>query len=339
MSKRCNLAFVSSAHIHTRDFLKNIAEAKDGRRAVAIWDDIPDRGRRFAKECGARFEPDIDAMITASDIDGFVICAENTRHLPLLEKVLPAGKPVMCEKPLVTSLDDLRRVRELHSRHPTPLFCGYFMPFSAEMQAIARLLEAGKLGRVTRIRCRSAHFGAYGRWFDNPDLAWFANPELAGGGGFMDMGAHAIHLVRSLFGPVKTVHAMLRNQSGNYPEVDDGGVAAFEMESGAICIVEAGWTQSGGVLRELEVVGSEGTLWHDGRAYITNIRKETPEPIVPGAARPDRIERLVAIIRGEVSSAALEKDLAAVFDSVAIMCACHRSSNEDVTVTLKGASR
>jgi len=326
VTTRCNLALLSTAHIHTRDFLKNIAEATDGRKAAAIWDDVPDRGRRYAESCGARFEPDLDALIGAADLDGFLICAENVRHLPLLEKVLPAGKPVMCEKPLVTSLEDLKRVRELHTKYPAPLFCGYFLPFTGEMLAIARLLDEGKLGAVTRIRCRSAHFGAYGRWFDNPDLAWFADPELAAGGGFMDMGAHAIHLVRSLFGAVENVQAVLQNQSGNYPAVDDGGVAILRMASGAVCTIEAGWTQSGGVLRELEITGSERTLWHDGKTYVSNVRKEAPEPVVPLPAAPDRMDRLAAIIRGEIPAEILRRDLEAVFDSVEIMSACYASS-------------
>ncbi|MFA7343096.1 MAG: Gfo/Idh/MocA family oxidoreductase [Terrimicrobiaceae bacterium] len=336
MTARCNIAFLSTAHIHTRDFLKNIADATDGRAVTAIWDDVPERGRRCAESSGARFEPDLDALLADPGIDGFIVCAENTRHLALLEKVLPVGKPVLCEKPLVVSPSDLKRVRELLARHPAPLFSGYFMPFSGEMRAVSRVLAEGRLGAVTDIRCRCAHFAAYGRWFDDPDLAWFTDPGLAGGGGFMDMGAHAIHLVRSLFGPVESVLAVIENRSGVYDKVDDGGTALLKMASGALCTIEAGWRRSGGILMGLEAVGTGKTLWKEGADYVTGTRKETPEAIAPIEPLPTRVDRLAAVIRGEFPREELQKDLEINLDSVAIMAACYESARTGAWVAADG---
>jgi predicted dehydrogenase len=31
------------------------------------------------------------------------ICAENTRHVPLLKAAIPAGKPIFCEKPFTAT--------------------------------------------------------------------------------------------------------------------------------------------------------------------------------------------------------------------------------------------
>ena len=86
------LAFLSTAHIHTRSFLQSIADRADAE-CGAIWDDVAERGRDYAAQFAAPFVEDLDAVLADDRIDGFVICAENTRHLPLLEKVLPLGKP------------------------------------------------------------------------------------------------------------------------------------------------------------------------------------------------------------------------------------------------------
>ena len=56
-----NLAFLSTAHIHTKGFLR-AANEKEGCRVAAIWDDRESRGRRFAEECGAD--------LTIKDVDG-----------------------------------------------------------------------------------------------------------------------------------------------------------------------------------------------------------------------------------------------------------------------------
>ena len=319
------IALLSTAHIHTRGFLTNIINASDGRKIAGIWDDEPERGWRYAEEFGAPFEPDIDTLLAKPEVDGFIICAENTRHLPLLKKVLPVGKPVFCEKPLVTSVAELQEVQALLARYPTTLFCGYFQPFDGLMQRVAQLIGEGAFGTITRIRYRNAHHAAYGRWFDNPDLNWFYQPDLSGGGAFMDMGTHALHLVRTLFGPVNEVWATIANHSGIYPTTDDYGLAELRFASGILGTVEAAWTQTGGI-GGLEITGSEKTLWNTGSGYVIGGPDGKPQPVEPIEGRPTRVDRLVAAIRGELPAEELAADLAAVQDAVAMMAAAYRSS-------------
>lgn len=320
------IAFLSTAHIHTKSFIENLSKATDGRRCVAIWDDVADRGRRYADGCGARFESSLDAVLSAGDVDGFAICAENTRHFALLERAIATGKPVFCEKPLVTTAADAAAVANLVAKHRTGVVCGYFQPFFKDNRTTARLLEAGRFGKVTRVRFRNAHHAAYGRWFDSPDLAWFADPALAGGGALMDMGAHAVHLLRHLFGRVDAVQAVIGNHAGNYPKVDDFGIATLRFASGVIGTVEAAWTQTGGI-GGLEIVGSEASLWNTPEGYVIGSPGRKPEALVVTAdARPDRMDRLVALVRGQLDPAEVAADLAASLDEAAIMEAVYTAA-------------
>lgn len=321
------LAFLSTAHIHTQAFIDLIDQADDGRSTAVVWDDVPDRGAKYAAKAHAPFEPNLAAVLRREDIDGFIICCENTRHLPLLRAALPQGKPVFCEKPLVTSTAQLAELRELVAAHPrTVLFGGYFQFYDAALQSARKLIADGGLGKVTRASYRNAHHAAYGRWFDSPDLAWFANPALAGGGGFFDMGTHALHALRSLFGQPESVWAEIGNESGEYPACDDFGTAHFRWAHGLKATVEAGWTQTGG-RTGLEVVGAERCLWHDGEKYVVAKPRETPEPLpLTMPARPFRVDRLVSTIRGEMSADELKADLDASMDIVGWMEAAYTSA-------------
>ena len=111
----------------------------------------------------------------------------------------------------------------------------------------------------------------------------------------MDMGTHAVHLLRALFGPVTEVWATLGNQSGIYREVDDFGIAHLRFASGVLGTVEAAWTQTGGI-GGLEVVGSDKALWNNGKDYVTGEPKVGPSPLAPLQARPSSVDRLVAAI-------------------------------------------
>jgi predicted dehydrogenase len=328
------IGMLSCGHVHTKGYCESIAKLDDCELAV-VWDDMPDRGQEFANTYGSEYSADLDGTVARDDIDGFIICAENTRHLPLLRAAIPAGKPIFCEKPLTTSVADAKETMALIREHNAKVTLGYFQPFSAELQAVAGLLADGALGTVTHARYRNAHHAAYGRWFDSPANAWFTQPDLAGGGAFMDMGAHAVHAVRTLLGPVKSVWAQISNVSGEYPDVDDYGIAHLEFESGVACVVEASWVQTGGI-RGMEIVGSKATLYQlPERGYVTAAPQEEPAPVAPAEPKPTHVARLVAAIRGELTDDELAADLAASVDAVAIIQACYASSQTGAWVDVE----
>jgi predicted dehydrogenase len=245
------------------------------------------------------------------------------------------GKPILCEKPLCTTVHEARKAAAILQKHPTQLICGYFQPFSGTMQAARKLLAEKALGNVTSARFRNAHHAVYGRWFDSPDLQWFTIPGLSGGGAMMDMGTHAVHLLRTLLGPVTEVWADVRNMTGTYVAVDDFGIAHLKFASGVMGTVEASWTQTGGI-GGLEIVGSAKTLWNAGQErYVVGGPGEEPAPLAPLSERPTRVDRLIATILGQVSDQELADDLAAILDSVLIMVAIYKSSSSGGWVKVK----
>ncbi|MFP3871187.1 MAG: hypothetical protein ACLFVT_09965, partial [Syntrophobacteria bacterium] len=60
--------------------------------------------------------------------------------------------------------------------------------------------------------------------------------------------------------------------------------------------------------------------------YVFTSLKADPQPVPKRQAKPDRIDRLVAVLDGEMPADELESDLSAAVDSVAIMQACYESS-------------
>lgn len=318
------VAIVSTAHIHTRQFVEQLNELTGG--PYIIWDDVTQRGKQYADMGNCAFEPDLDKVLDDDQVEGYLICAENTRHLPLLERVLPLGKPVMCEKPLATSTMDAQAIAALIAQHGTKLISGYFQPFLAHHRGVSKILAEGTLGDVTHAVFRNAHQAAYGRWFDNPDLAWFTDPALCGGGALLDMGTHAVHLLRHFFGPVEQVWAMCDNYCGAYPAVDDYGMIQMKFASGVMGRVEAAWVYTG-KRNGLEIIGSKQTLDTVAAGELIMSGPQTQEtPVAKADPKPTRVERLIAVIENELTDQELAEDLDACLDAVAIMDAAYASA-------------
>ena len=332
------IGLLSAAHVHTKGFLRNIAD-HDDRDVTVIYDDVADRGQRFAGEAGAEYSGDLESTLARDNVDGFIICAANTQHVPLLKAAVPVGKPIFCEKPFTTSARDALELYRLIRRHDTFVHMGYFQTFTAQMQGVIAHVASGGLGRITHARYRNAHHAAYGRWFDSPDLNWFTQPDLAGGGAFMDMGTHAVHRLISVLGPVEQAMAVIGNAAGIYPDVDDHGIAWLRFVSGALGTVEASWVQTGG-MGGFEIVGSEGTIFeHPDRGMLVAAPGKEPETVADAKARPATVDRLVATIRGELSREELDADLLHAIDAVATMDACYASAESGSWVSVQQAAR
>lgn len=319
------LAFLSTAHIHTKDFLTTVTKGKVDADAHVIWDNVVSRGREFSETFGVPFSDDLNAVINDANVDGFVILSETTAHMPLLEAALATGKATFCEKPLAATAADAARIRSLVEEKGAILVSGYFQPFFARNRRVRELLSTGALGKVTHASFRNTHNAAYGRWFDTDALKWFTDKELAGGGALMDMGTHAVHLLLHLFGPVEKVFAQIENLSGIYTDVDDYGAIQLVFESGVLARAEAGWVQQGGP-RGLEIFGAEKSIWASGSDLLMGGSGEDPVPVEGGEARPDRIARLVAAMKGDIEQRELSEDLDACLQAVQVMDAAYRSA-------------
>ena len=326
------IAFISVAHIHSRSFCEATAKFSSLKAPGVIWDENPERGAKYAADFKCAFEPHLDKVLADKSIDGFVVTAENTRHLPLLRKVLPLGKPVLCEKPLATTAADADEAVALAKKYGAKLTCGYCQPFFGPNLGAKKLLAEKALGHVTHINFRNAHNAAYGRWFDNPELQWFTQPELSGGGALLDLGTHAVHCMRHFGGPVAEVWAMITNVSGAYPAVDDYGVIMMKFANGIIGRAEAGWVSTGGH-GGLEIIGSEKAVW-DSNGLKVGGPGIPAENVVPEKDKPTRIERLIAIIKGELSDEELDHDIECCRDTVRIMAAAYESAAKGVWVAV-----
>lgn len=328
-----NIAFVSIVHLHAEMYFKRLRTLLNGRSAYAIWDADVDRGNMVAQREGAVFYAHLNELLSDAAIDGFVVCSENVNSLALLKRVMPMGKPVFCDKPMVVGSSQLEELKQLVSTCSAQLVSGYFQSYLGSVRSIAKVLESGRLGSIKSICYRNTRPVIEGRWFNRPEYAWFSNPALSGGGGFLDLGCHAVHCIRSLFGPIKRVRASIRNESGVYPDVDDFGDALLELESGMVVRVEAGWLRSA-KSDGFEIQGTEGGIWSSEDGYLVGTKREAAVSL---DVLPDgmiRMDRLLAVIKGEVSQADLRPDLEYSFDTVELMEAAYRSSENGRWVEL-----
>lgn len=252
------LGLMSFAHVHAETYVENIRGIRDAQ-LVGASDDDRARCEHFAANLGVQAFPTYEDLL-AQHLDGVIVCSENTRHRALVEMAARVGVPVLCEKPLATTLADARAMIEACARAGVTLMLAFPMRFSAPVLQARRAVEEGRVGKIAC--CIGTNQG------QNPrgHRAWFVNKQLAGGGAVMD---HTVHLVDILRWYLRTEVAEVYAQTtellpGGNGEVETGGLILLTLANGLFASIDCSWSRPasyptwGGLA--LELIGERGVL-------------------------------------------------------------------------------
>ncbi|MEW2523074.1 Gfo/Idh/MocA family protein [Actinacidiphila alni] len=230
------LALLSFWHVHARDYARQAAE-HPGTETVAVWDEDPGRGRRWAAELGADFHRDLAGLLARTDVDAVVVTAPTTAHREVITAAAEAGKHVLTEKVLAPTYAECEPIVAAAEKAGTVLMLALPRLYDGYTLAIRELLAEGALGDLTSVRVGLAHDGALGDgWL--PDH--FYDPAQTAGGALIDLGCHPMYLARLFLGRMpESVTAVLGRVTGR--AVDDNAVAVLRCADGALGVVEAGF--------------------------------------------------------------------------------------------------
>src|SRR2546426_6916273 len=162
---------------------------------VAGTDARPARRAAFATHLpGARWYDSADALLADARLDFVDICTPPSSHAPLILGALERGLHVLCEKPLVHSLDDLGALRVRAEGRGRVLHTVNNWHHAPIVRRTAALVRDGAIGRVTRVewhtlRTRPAVAG------DGDAENWRLDPQIAGGGGLADHGRDGFYVL------------------------------------------------------------------------------------------------------------------------------------------------
>ncbi len=123
----------------------------------------------------------VDAMLSDTRPDLFVVASPNSFHLEQIEAGLKAGVRIFAEKPVVISVDETMRLAELLAKHGTDrIMVGLVLRHSQHMIDLRHAIAEGVLGPITAIEANE-HIAPYHGAFFMRD--W--RRESAHSGGFM----------------------------------------------------------------------------------------------------------------------------------------------------------
>ena len=126
-----------------------------------------------------------DRIADNPDIDIVYVVTPNALHAEFAVRAAQAGKHVMCEKPMATTVADCQRMLAASKKAGKKLGIGYRLHFEPHHQEMMRLGQKQAYGKITKLLSDN------GFKFNN-DTPWRVSKSLAGGGPLMDMGIYCL---------------------------------------------------------------------------------------------------------------------------------------------------
>ena len=172
---------------------------------------------------------EIDAALSSPTIDVIDICLPPHLHVPVAVAAMKAGKDVICEKPIATSLRDVQRLRRTIGKTGRQYFPVFQYRFGPGLAALNELREAALLGAPIMAALET-------HWARGPDyyaVDWRGTWAGEQGGAILGHAIHAHDLLAHHLGGIAAVSASLATKA-NPIEVDDCAAISFELAGGGL---------------------------------------------------------------------------------------------------------
>jgi 1,5-anhydro-D-fructose reductase (1,5-anhydro-D-mannitol-forming) len=206
--------------------------ASSGNTLVSVVSRDQGRADEFARSHGAaRGLDDYAKMLADPEVDAVYIATPNALHAEQVIAAARAGKHVLCDKPLATSVADARRAADECRSRGVRLGITFQTRFHPGMAEAARLVRDGGIGRVIVAQVQLSA----GR---NLPVSWRTDPALAGLGTINNLGVHGLDLLRYLLGSeVAEVTALTDSEPGY--QVDTTALILLRFANGTLGYVNA----------------------------------------------------------------------------------------------------
>ena len=280
-------------------------EAMDGSdrvRAVGVVEPFASSREQLAGS-GLDLYESLDEALAAGGFDAALIAAPSGMHLELVDALMTADVPTLCEKPCGLRSADTQFAADRATATGTPLQIGYWRRFVPALRALRDEIAGGALGDVALIQAW--------QWDGEPPAAAFRRTS---GGPLLDMGVHEFDMVRWLTGQDITLQAVVDSDVNSVEPVEgdpESVLATGRLSGGGVAVISLGRRFDHGDCCWVEVIGTLGSR------RCEFMMGDNGDAVFKGAL-VGQIEAFAAHLRGEPSTAATAADAVAALTAVEV---------------------
>ena len=232
------LAIIGVAHHHIDAYLAALG-ADESIECIGFYERDSELAETYEGHGGLRGFAARDKLL-AQRPDGVIICSANAHHTEDIIAAAAHKLPILCEKPLATTIDDCRRQQSALKKSGAFLMPAHPMRFSDTVNRAAKSIAGGGYGRLLGGSATNR-----GQVPIN-HREWFIDPILAGGGAIIDHTVHVADILRLLTGSEVTGVTARANShllQGKGIAVESAALLALRFADGSTFSLDCSWSR------------------------------------------------------------------------------------------------
>ena len=240
--------------------------ANPDAKLLGFYDINLERAKELADQYGGTAYETVEQLLANPEIAAVSVCAANFAHAELTIAALNAGKHVLCEKPMATTLAECEAMVEAAKKNGKYLMIGHNQRLAKAHATAKELIDGGLIGDIVTFRTTFGHGGPE-TWSVDPGLnTWFFDKKRAAMGAMADLGIHTTDMIHFLTSQqvIRTTARVTtldkKDANGNLISVDDNAVCIYEMSGGAFGTMTASWTYYGAEDNSTILYGTKGIM-------------------------------------------------------------------------------
>lgn len=166
------------------------ARCVDGIEVVAVYNPRITSAEKFAEELNISYATD-DVNAFLEKVDAVYIASPHETHVDYCEKMLRAGKHVLCEKPMCFSEKEARELFRLAEKKSLVLIEGIKTAYCPGFRELIKVVKSGKIGRIIDVEACFTRIPTV-----NVREIW----DLEYGGSFTEFGTYSLLPIMKLLG-------------------------------------------------------------------------------------------------------------------------------------------
>lgn len=206
---------------------------------VAVCDTDADRAAAMRAETGAaQAYADYQALIDDPNVDAVSVATPDFTHTPIILAALAAGKHVLSEKPLATTLDEAEAIAEAAAKSSAKVMVDFHNRVSPVFVGLRDAVAEGAIGRPIHGTSKLSNTTFVPlqmlRWASQSSALWF-------------LGSHLLDILRFVLDDeVVRVYAIRRDGvlAGRGVDTADVHLSMLEFAKGTVVTMENSWVLS-----------------------------------------------------------------------------------------------
>ncbi len=205
------------------------------QRAEVLWTADPDldRAQRIAASVGAR--PLADYRDGLADVDAVDILVPHHLHRPIALDCLDAGRHVLLEKPIATTLREADDLIAAADRNRRTFMVGHLHRYRPSLRMLKSAIESGRYGRLFMLDAMMDE-----SLLGYASLGWIARRATLGGGVFFSSSTHMLDPMLWIGGEVRSL-SMVGAHGGVAMEGEDTAISILKFAGGAVGTTRHTW--------------------------------------------------------------------------------------------------